>query len=96
MIRTVMLGASTVMLIGSIVAAPCHASPQLVGKAKGAGLPAQSCQYCHTSKVPKKDTFKVDELNERGKWLMAEKDKRKATAVLAEWLKDYPGGKEQK
>jgi hypothetical protein len=46
--------------------------------------------------MPKKDTFKADALNDRGKWLMGEKDKRKATEVDPTWLKDYPGGKEQK
>ena len=28
-------------------------------------------------------------LNDRGKWLAAEKDKRKAAEVDAAWLKDY-------
>jgi hypothetical protein len=46
--------------------------------------------------VPKKDSFKPDDLNDRGKWLMAEKDKRKAKDIDVDWLKDYPGGKEQK
>ena len=66
-----------------------------VKQSKDLGLPAQNCQYCHTDKMPKKDTFKVEELNDRGKWLMAEKDKRKAEIDLS-WLKDYPGGKDQK
>ena len=56
----------------------------------------ENCLYCHTEKMPKKDTFKADALNDRGKWLMSEKDKRKATEVDPTWLKDYPGGKEQK
>ena len=40
-----------------------------------------------------KEGFKPDELNERGKWLLSEKDKLKASEVKAEWLKTYPGGK---
>ena len=63
-------------------------------KAKDMGLPAQNCMYCHNQKLPKKETFKVEELNDRGKWLVAEKGKRKAADVDPEWLKDYPGPKE--
>ncbi len=59
-------------------------------------MPAKNCQYCHTSAMPKKETFKPDDLNERGKWMMFEKDKQKAKDIKVEWLKDYPGGKEQK
>jgi len=62
---------------------------------KEMGLPAENCLYCHTEKMPKKDTFKVDALNDRGKWLMDEKAKRNAD-IDPTWLKDYPGGKEQK
>jgi hypothetical protein len=62
-------------------------------KAKQAGFPAQSCQYCHVSKLPKKEEFKPEDLNERGKWLAAEKQKQAAPEVNVEWLKDYPGGK---
>lgn len=67
-----------------------------VKKAKDLGYPAQNCLYCHTEKMPKKDTFKAEALNDRGKWLISEKDKKKATEVDLNWLKDYPGGKEQK
>jgi hypothetical protein len=91
-----MLGAMAVAFILIVPAGPADASPPLVAKAKGAGYPAQNCQYCHTSKLPKKEEFKPDDLNERGKWLLSEKDKRKAKEVVADWLKDYPGAKEQK
>ena len=67
------------------------ASPPMIKQAKDAGLPAQNCQYCHTDKTPKKDTFKPDALNERGKWLHAEKEKRNAKASNAAWLKEYTG-----
>jgi len=67
-----------------------------VKKAKDLGMPAENCLYCHTEKMPKKDTFKLDELNDRGTWLMAEKDKRKAAEIDMAWLKDYPGGAAQK
>ena len=67
------------------------ASAPMVKQAKDAGLPAQNCQYCHADKMPKKETFKPDELNDRGKFLVAEKDKRKAPKVDASWLKEFPG-----
>lgn len=86
--------AASILLSVSVDVAVAGA-PLLV-KAKEHGFPVQNCQYCHVSKVPKKEAFKPDDLNERGKWLVTEKDKQKATAVNAEWLKNYPGGKEQK
>jgi transposase len=72
------------------------ADPKMFKGAKDMGLPAQNCQYCDASKIPKKETFKMDVLNDRGKWLVAEKDKRKSKDVKGEWLKEFPGGKEQK
>ena len=61
-------------------------------EAKAAGVPATSCVYCHVDKLPKKDQG-MHEPNDRGKWLIAEKDKRNAKAVDGAWLKDYPGDK---
>jgi hypothetical protein len=61
-------------------------------EAKAAGIPATTCNYCHMDKLPKKDEGKHDP-NERGKWLIAEKEKRHAKAVDGSWLKDYPGDK---
>ena len=77
----------------AITVAPVSATPQMVKQAKDAGMPAQNCQYCHVSAMPKKEGFKPDDLNERGKWLLGERDKLKAKDVKAEWLKNYPGGK---
>ena len=59
-------------------------------KAKEAGFPAANCLYCHNEKLPKKDAVTH---NDRGKWLIAEKEKRSAKEVDAAWLKDYPGDK---
>jgi hypothetical protein len=92
----------TGLVLGGLWMAAAGLSGVAYGKAgwmkptKEMGLPAENCLYCHTEKMPKKDTFKVDALNDRGKWLMSEKDKRKAAEVDPTWLKDYPGGKEQK
>ena len=58
-------------------------------EAKAAGVDAKNCQYCHVDKLPKKDDGKHD-LNDAGKWLVAEKDKKGAKAVDGAWLKDYP------
>ena len=71
------------------------AKPLWVKKVKEMGLPAENCLYCHTEKLPKKEHAK-EQLNDRGKWLVAQKDKKQAKEVDLEWLKDYPGGKEQK
>lgn len=94
--RTTLLAAVSAVLVGALSAVPAAATPQLLTEVKKEGMPAQNCQYCHVSKLPKKDSFKPDDLNERGKWLTAEKDKQKAKDVKADWLKGYPGGKEQK
>jgi hypothetical protein len=76
-----------------LAAAPVGATPQMLSQAKAAGLPAKNCQYCHTVAMPKKEGFKPDELNERGKWLLSEKDKQNAKDIKGEWLKNYPGAK---
>ncbi len=55
-------------------------------KAKAAGFEAQNCLYCHGEKLPRKG---ASTLNDRGKWLTAEKDRRKAKEVDVSWLKDY-------
>jgi hypothetical protein len=54
--------------------------------AKAAGADAASCTSCHVEKLPRKGAMT---LNDKGKWLMAEKDKRKAKEVDGAWLKDY-------
>jgi len=84
------------VVVVTAAAAPAVATPALLSKAKEKGYPAQNCQYCHVSKMPKKDTFNAQDLNERGKFLLSEKDKEKAKTVDIEALKTYPGGKEQK
>lgn len=55
-------------------------------KAKEAGFPATNCQYCHVDKLPKKESH---EMNDRGKWLVAQKETKKAKEVDVSWLKDY-------
>jgi hypothetical protein len=67
-------------------ARPAYASMDIQKKAKAAGVEVAGCVTCHVDKLPKKDAHT---LNERGTWLVAEKDKRKAKEVDPAWLKDY-------
>jgi hypothetical protein len=55
-------------------------------KAKAAGFEATNCQYCHVDKMPKKESHAA---NDRGKFLVDEKEKRKAKEIDVSWLKDY-------
>jgi len=77
-------GAAIGLVLGS--AGPAHATLEIQKKAKAAGVAAANCLYCHNEKLPKKGAVTH---NDRGKWLCAEKDKRKAKEVDATWLKDY-------
>ena len=72
------------------------ATSQMLADAKKAGMPAKNCQYCHTQATPKKESFKPDELNDRGKFLMTDMQTRNLKKVDIQKLKDFPGGKEQK
>jgi hypothetical protein len=47
---------------------------------------AKDCTFCHTNPAG------GEGWNERGKWLMAEKDKRKADSIEMEWLAEYKEG----
>ena len=94
--RTVLTSTLGAVLALGLAPASTVASPDMLVKVKQGGYPAQNCQYCHVAALPKKDTFKPEDLNERGKWLLEEKAKQNANAVNLDWLKNYPGGKEQK
>ena len=73
------------------IVAPLTASAPLVKKAQAAGFAdVKNCQACHVDKMPKKDSH---ELADMGKFLMAEKAKRKAAEVDVAWLKDYKAKK---
>jgi len=80
-------------LLVCATAVPAAATPQIFTEAKKAGVPAKNCQYCHTVATPKKETFKPEQLNDRGKWLVSEKDTKKADTIKGSWLKEYPGKK---
>jgi hypothetical protein len=58
-------------------------------KAKELGIAGVTeCMSCHGEKMPKKGSMT---LSDRGKWLVAEKEKRGAKEVDVAWLKDYTG-----
>ena len=63
-----------------------HATMDMQKKAKAAGFPAANCQYCHEDKLPKKDAHKM---NDRGQFLVDQKEKHKAKEVDFAWLKEY-------
>jgi hypothetical protein len=79
-------GAAFLLVVGAGISS---ATPPILAEAKKAGLPATNCQYCHTEAMPKKDTFKPDALNDRGKFLMSDMQKRNATTPDLKALKEY-------
>jgi mono/diheme cytochrome c family protein len=62
------------------------ADMEIQKQAKAAGAEVKNCQTCHTATLPKKDSH---DLNDAGKWLVAEKEKKGAAKVDGAWLKDY-------
>jgi len=93
---TIRLVTGALVVSVGIGAGVALASAPMVGKAKSMGMPAKNCQYCHTQAMPKKETFKPDDLNDRGKFLMTDMQTRSLKKVDIQKLKDFPGGKEQK
>lgn len=67
-------------------AGPAHATLEMQKKAKEAGFAAANCLYCHNEKLPKKGAVTH---NDRGKWLLAQKDGKKAKDIDLSWLKEY-------
>ena len=68
-------------------AGQASASMPMLKKAKELGIAGvTSCQSCHVDKLPKKESNKV---NERGQWLLDQKEKRKAKEIDVAWLKEY-------
>jgi hypothetical protein len=88
--RTVGIGAVAGLVVGGVwllSAATASASLPMVKKAKELGITSvTNCQSCHVDKLPKKDAYKV---NERGQWLVDQKEKRKAKEIDLTWLKEY-------
>ena len=55
-------------------------------RAKKMGLPSSNCGGCHGSRLPKSG---LALMSARGRWLVAEKARRKADVVDVGWLKAY-------
>lgn len=53
---------------------------------KAAKFGAKDCLYCH------KEAEGGEGWNDRGNWLIAEKERRKADTIDVEWLADYKEG----
>ena len=79
----VLLGFCVAWAAGAGVAT---ATLPLQKQAKDGGVKDVNCQSCHVDKIPKKGAAT---LNDKGKWMMAEKTKRKAKDLDGAWLKDY-------
>jgi hypothetical protein len=79
-------GVALVAAAWLVMGGVASATMPLQKKAKEAGFDATNCQYCHVDKLPKKDAH---EMNDRGKWLVTQKDAKKAKEVDVTWLKDY-------
>ena len=83
-------------VVGMTAAGLARAEAPWVKQAKDLGFPAQNCLYCHTIALPRKESFRPEELTDRGRWLLQQKRERGAKAVDLQSLKQYPGGPEQK
>jgi hypothetical protein len=68
------------------LASSAYATLEIQKGAKAAGVAVPNCLYCHNEKLPKKGAATH---NDRGKWLIAEKERMKAKAVDGAWLKNY-------
>jgi hypothetical protein len=72
-----------------ILALPAQAKLPFVKKAKELGFTEiTSCKSCHVDAMPKKG---ASANNERGKFLLEMKAKKKAAEVDLNWLKEYKG-----
>ena len=70
------------------LSATSTATMDIQKQAKAAGVDAK-CQTCHTVAMPKKGEG-ANELNDCGKWLMSQKEAKKAEKVDGAWAKDCP------
>ncbi len=85
-IRAGLLAAGAGVGLVCASASPARATLEMQKKAKDAGIPAANCQYCHVEKLPKKGATTN---NERGKWLVEQKQAKKAKDIDVTWLKEY-------
>ena len=79
------------LLTAAAPTGPAWATSQMMAATKSAGLPAKNCQYCHTEAMPKKDTFKPEALNDRGKFIMDDMKKKNLKEPDPAALKNFTG-----
>jgi Domain of unknown function (DUF3471) len=86
-VKTIKLSIALIFVAGLVaaLAGRTFGYPPLLAKAKKFG--AKDCTFCHV------DPEGGPPWNERGKWLIAEKERRGAETVDVEWLADYKPGK---
>ena len=73
------------------LAGRAEATVEMQKKAKAAGFAeSTNCLYCHNEKLPKKGGVTN---NERGKWLVDQKEKKGAKEIDFAWLKDFKPAK---
>ncbi|HJQ68539.1 MAG TPA: DUF4440 domain-containing protein [Blastocatellia bacterium] len=84
--KTIKVLVAFIFLVGIVasLATQAFAYPPFLAKARKFG--AKDCTFCHV------DPDGGPPWNERGKWLVAEKERRKADVVDVEWLADYKPG----
>jgi hypothetical protein len=68
------------------LAQPSQATMPMQKKAKELGFKVENCLFCHNEKMPAKG--KVTN-NDRGEFLVKQKEAKKAKEVDVAWLKDY-------
>lgn len=79
LIKMTLAVAAAAIVLGSAMTTKAY--PPFLKKAAKFG--AKDCLFCH------KQPEGGEGWNDRGNWLIAEKDKRKADAIDVEWLADY-------
>src|SRR5262245_52337320 len=84
-IKLIKLSIAVVVIAGAAGSSfSTKAYPAFLRKAQKFG--AKNCLYCH------KQPTGGEGWNERGEWLIAEKERRKAEAVDPEWIAEYKEG----
>ena len=79
LIKLTLAVAAAAIVLGSAMTTKVY--PPFLKKAAKFG--AKDCLFCH------KQPEGGEGWNDRGNWLIAEKDKRKADVIDVEWLADY-------
>ena len=77
-----------VLIVAAVLKNESYAYPPFVAKARKFG--AKDCTFCHV------DPSGGQSWNERGQWLIKEKERRNADSVDPEWLVNYKANRSKK